>query len=192
VSVIAVRFVIGRTSANRAIAPSIIHFVLFVRACVETHQRNRSPHTVVVVPQGTQLPSSNNRVVYMPMPPEMAHMSYAQPQQIQQQQIQPTYYGYNNNRTSGPEYYAPMAAPPQSYAREKQPNNDASLHGYYSPTASHVSQSYLPTPVDGHGRPDNSVMVPSPVSEAGPVDKGKGREVVPEQAEASGSGTHAM
>src|SRR6266566_4171660 len=61
--------------------PSVIHFALFVRACIECHRRNSQPPTIIVVtgapgayyaatPQGVQpIP-----IQYMPQPPPNVHL----------------------------------------------------------------------------------------------------------------------
>ncbi|KAI5921486.1 hypothetical protein F4810DRAFT_678282 [Camillea tinctor] len=70
----------------------IVHFILFVRACVETAQRNKSSAPVIVVPQPIyyQAPMQPGYPVPQQQPgyptqPQQAHLSgyYSQPNEVQ-------------------------------------------------------------------------------------------------------------
>jgi hypothetical protein len=70
---------------------------------------------------------------------------------------------------------------------------DPNVYGYYTPApAQQHGFPYMPDGSGSQSRPESSVIAPSPLSEARQLDKGKGPEIVTEQGEASGSGSHAL
>ncbi|KAH7031149.1 uncharacterized protein B0I36DRAFT_362888 [Microdochium trichocladiopsis] len=139
----------------------VLHFALFVGACVDTHMRNRNkrariiyvaapPPMMVPPPQGgwnQHFPAPPPPGMVFPMAP-MQQQAYGspqpgayhfpgQPQQQQQQQQTQTHHG-EKTAASNPSpmmagYYTP--APPAPVARHPQPTQpQIPLGGYYAPS----------------------------------------------------------
>ncbi|KAH8895836.1 hypothetical protein GQ53DRAFT_838755 [Thozetella sp. PMI_491] len=139
---------------------AVIHFVLFVRACVETHQRNNTAQrTTIYVPVAMNPDGSyGNPYGYyaqpqgtVPIPPEVARQMAASGQaHLVPGQVPPP---------AG--YYAP--APPVTTPAPAQGNS--ALYGYYAPQPSMNPQPAMP--------PRTSMRQPAPpgpssVSSVGP------------------------
>lgn len=156
----------------------LLHFTLFVRACVETHQFNNTPsQTTIYVPVAMEVNGAYGSPYgyYAQQPPQ----ALAIPPEIARQMAAPGQLPMMPQQTLLQGYYAPpgQTQMPPTAAQHAAQANQTAIYGYYAPTPSARQPAPTrgamrqPTPAGsvstaGPGsRTPNSPPAPSPVSE---------------------------
>ncbi|KAI0840798.1 hypothetical protein F5Y06DRAFT_261798 [Hypoxylon sp. FL0890] len=124
---------------------TIIHFILFVMACIDTHKRN------LLQPAGIVMPAAPPAGMYCPPPPPPGAAPYPYAMPVPPQQA----------------HFAPPPNVPGAVEQKTQTNpgaqNYQNLAGFYAPTPSQASHP----PTRGAGSPVNEIAVPSTSAQPG-------------------------